>query len=201
MSSMIRINTNKIILFSFALLIFNCSKDNDKSDSTSIDDLREHCLVAYGSPDDAYLRIINTLDVNIYIEYVDLPYAAHMWANSCELMGVFADTYSAIRIQRCESGNADPDGGPADCGSSGPTVQYSYYLQSSETEEIIIGSDFFATGNVPVADFTASPVMVVNSKKPVLPIGIVQTQEPPMNQASQLFRVAAGFPTVVIKAL
>ena len=113
------INLNKVILFSIILFIFSCSKED------SVDDLRDNCTTAYASPDDAYLKVINTLDVNIYIDYVDLPFSAHMWAKSCELLGVFADRSSAIRIRRCESAGTRSDGGPADCGDDGPTVEIS----------------------------------------------------------------------------
>ena len=134
-------NNNWVIILSVTLLIFNCcSKD---SDTLSIDDLRNDCSVAWDSPDDAYLRIINTLDVNVMIEYVDLPYGAHIWANSCELLGVFSNNSSAITIQQCESAGENIDGGPADCGDAGPTVNISYNLQSSETFEIIVDHGLF----------------------------------------------------------
>ena len=66
-----------------------------------------------------------------------------MWANSCELLGVISNNYSAITIQRCNSAEVDTDGGPVDCGNSGPTVRISYNLQSSETFEIIVDSNTF----------------------------------------------------------
>jgi hypothetical protein len=128
---------NRIVIFSILLLVFSCSKEG------SIDDLRDHCSTAYASPDDSYLKVINTLDVNIYIDYVDLPYSAHMWANSCELLGVISDKSSAIRIRRCESAGTRSDGGPVDCGNDGPTVEISYNLKSSETLEIIVDSNTF----------------------------------------------------------
>jgi hypothetical protein len=130
-------NYFRIVLFSILVLVFSCSKEG------SIDDLRDHCSTAYASPDDTYLRVINTLNVNIYIDYVDLPYSAHMWANSCELLGVIADRSSAIRIQRCESAGTRSDGGPVDCGDDGPTVRINYNLKSSETFEIIVDSNTF----------------------------------------------------------
>jgi hypothetical protein len=128
---------NRIIVFSIILLIFSCSKED------TIDDLRDHCSTAYASPDDAYLKIINTLDVNIYIDYVDLPYSAHMWAKSCELLGVISDEYSSIIIHRCESAGTDTDGGPVDCGDDGPKVEIDYNLNSSETLEITVDSNTF----------------------------------------------------------
>ena len=128
---------NRIIVFSIILLIFSCSKED------SIDDLRDHCTTAFASPDDAYLKVINTLDVHIYIEYVDLPYGVLMWAKSCELLGVIADEYSSIIIHRCESAGTDADGGPVDCGDNRPTVEIDYNLNSSETLEIFVNSYTF----------------------------------------------------------
>ncbi len=135
------VKTGALLMSSVLLLLTKCTKENEDSDPN--ENLRDRCSIAWGSPDDAYLRIINTLDVNIYIMYEDLPYSAHMWANSCEMMGVFADTRSAITIQRCESAAKDPDGGPADCSNSGPVVRVSYNLEASETEEVLVDEDFF----------------------------------------------------------
>ena len=128
-----------VVLIS-SIILTSCTKD---SGSVSIDNLRKRCSTAYASPDDSYLRIINTLDVNILIDYENLPYSSHMWAHSCELLGVFANKSSAIIIRQCETGGADEDGGPEDCGPSGPTVRISYYLEPSETFEIIVDSDTF----------------------------------------------------------
>jgi hypothetical protein len=139
-------NKKEVYFSSFMVILIiligliSCKKD---SDSYSVDELRKHCSTAYTSPDDSYIRIINTLDVNIIIDYDDLPYSTHMWAKSCELLGVFANEYSAIIITQCETGGADVDGGPEDCGSGGSTVRISYYLEPSETFEIIVDSDTF----------------------------------------------------------
>lgn len=128
----------RILIITLVPLFFSCSKD----DTDSPPDNEEYCPVAIESLDDAYLKIINDLSVNIYIEYENSSKAVHMWATSCELLGVSAGLESAIIITQCESGFSDIDGNPVDCGNTGISTRYDYNLNPSDTVEIVVDEDF-----------------------------------------------------------